>query len=146
MSGQKSSASSKGSGRKRCESQRETFLDEEGWIKEAKAVIHELTDYVQFVDKSTQLPPSNSEVFLNLTTRENNSYTVLLNCQGFRVVGWGHDLQDKEGEPVYETPHSMLDNLSPGYRKAFGDHLTSQLLQLQQERLQQSVDEEGNSD
>jgi len=54
----------------------------------------------------------------------------------------GHSLNtaDKEGENVYETPYSLLDNLSPGYREAFGNDLTKQLLKLQ--KLQE---ESGNS-
>ena len=43
-------------------------------------------------------------------------------------------------ETVYETPYSLLDNLSPAYREAFGNHLTNQLLKLQKQR------EEENSD
>ena len=43
-------------------------------------------------------------------------------------------------ETVYETPYSLLDNLSPAYREAFGNHLTDQLLKLQKQR------EEENSD
>ena len=37
-------------------------------------------------------------------------------------------------EPVYETPYSLLDNLSPAYREAFGQDLTNQLLKLQKQR------------
>ena len=44
-------------------------------------------------------------------------------------------------ENVYETPYSLLDNLSPAYRQAFGNDLTNQLLKLQ--KLQE---EAGNSD
>ena len=37
-------------------------------------------------------------------------------------------------ETVYETPYSLLDNLSPAYREAFGQDLTEQLLKLQKQR------------
>ena len=37
-------------------------------------------------------------------------------------------------ETVYETPYSLLDNLSPAYREAFGNDLTTQLLKLQKQR------------
>ena len=37
-------------------------------------------------------------------------------------------------ETVYETPYSLLDNLSPAYREAFGQDLTNQLLKLQKQR------------
>jgi len=59
----------------------------------------------------------------------------------FRVVGFSLNTTDKEGEIVYETPYSLLDNLSPAYRQAFGNDLTNQLLKLQ--KLQE---EAGNSD
>ena len=44
-------------------------------------------------------------------------------------------------ETIYETPYSLLDNLSPAYREAFGNHLTNQLLKLQKQR-----EEDSNSD
>ncbi len=34
-------------------------------------------------------------------------------------------------ETIYETPYSLLDNISPAYREAFGNHLTDKLLKLQ---------------
>ena len=37
-------------------------------------------------------------------------------------------------ENVYETPYSLLDNLSPAYRQAFGNDLTNQLLKLQKQQ------------
>ena len=44
-------------------------------------------------------------------------------------------------ETIYETPYSLLDNLSPAYREAFGNDLTNQLLKLQKQR-----EEDGSSD
>ena len=43
-------------------------------------------------------------------------------------------------ETIYETPYSLLDNISPAYREAFGNHLTDELLKLQK------LQEENNSD
>jgi len=124
-----------------CESQGETFLDEEGWKEEAKGVIKDIADYVQLVCVSETLPSCRSQIFLNLITKEDKSYTIALNPQGFKVVGYSLDTADTEGENVYETPYSLLDNLSPAYRQAFGNDLTNQLLKLQ--KLQE---ETGNSD
>jgi len=120
------------------ESQGETFLDEDGWKSEARGVIKEICDYVKYVGLSELLPSSSCQVFLNLTTLEEVSYTVLLNERGFSVVGDKVDSRNREGETVYETPHALLDNLSPAYRQAFGDHLTAQLLQLQQQQDQEN--------
>jgi len=124
-----------------CESQGETFLDEEGWKDEAKGVIKDIADYVQLVCVSETLPSCRSQIFLNLITKEDKSYTIALNPQGFKVVGYSLNTADTEGENVYETPYSLLDNLSPAYRQAFGNDLTNQLLKLQ--KLQE---ETGNSD
>ena len=44
-------------------------------------------------------------------------------------------------ETIYETPYSLLDNLSPAYREAFGNDLTNQLLKLKKQR-----EEESSSD
>ena len=41
-------------------------------------------------------------------------------------------------ETIYETPYSLLDNLSPAYREAFGNDLTNQLLKLQKQREEDS--------
>ena len=45
-----------------------------------------------------------------------------------------HDtcLQDTEELSYFETPYSLLDTVSPGYRKAFGLNLASQLEKLSQ--------------
>jgi len=124
-----------------CDSQGETFLDEEGWKDEAQGVIKDIADYVQLVCISDKLPSSRSQIFLNLITKEQQSYTIALNPQGFKVVGHSLNTADEEGEIVYETPYSLLDNLSPAYRQAFGNDLTNQLLKLQ--KLQE---EAGNSE
>jgi len=117
-----------------CESQEETFLDEEGWKDEAKAVIKDIADYVQLVCVSESLPSCRSQIFLNLITKEGESYTIALNPEGFKVVGHSLNTADREGENVYETPYSLLDNLSPAYRQAFGNDLTNQLLKLQKQQ------------
>jgi len=67
-----------------CESQEEIFLDEEGWKDEAKAVIKDIADYVLSVSVSETLPSSRSQIFLNLVTKEEKSFTVALNPEGFR--------------------------------------------------------------
>jgi len=112
-------------------SQEETFLDEEGWKDEARNIIKDITNYVKLVCISDSLPSSKSEIFLNLITKEDKSYTIALNLQGFKVVGYSLNTADKDSEVVYETPYSLLDNLSPAYRDAFGEDLTKQLLKLQ---------------
>jgi hypothetical protein len=117
--------------------QGERLLDEQGWHEEAAGVIKEITNYVKRAAVSKALQASATQIFLNLVTLEDSAFTVLLCERGFSVVGRALDTADTEGEPVYETPHSLLDNLSPGYRQAWGDHLSLQLLKLQREREEQ---------
>jgi len=109
-------------------------LDEEGWKDEAKGVIKDIEAYVKSVTVSSELPSTNSQIFLNLVTKEDKEYTVVLNSEGFKVVGFSVNTADIDGETVYETPYSLLDNLSPAYREAFGQDLTQQLLKLQKQR------------
>ena len=139
-------------------------MDEEGWKDEAKGVIKDIEAYVKVwitndsyenyfpfksVTVSSELPSTNSQIFLNLVTKEDKEYTVVLNSEGFKVVGFSVNTADIDGwgetarcclltfafsETVYETPYSLLDNLSPAYREAFGQDLTQQLLKLQKQR------------
>ena len=44
-----------------------------------------------------KLPCSDSQIFLNLVTKEDQRYTVVLNPEGFKIVGFGLDTVDKEG-------------------------------------------------
>jgi len=119
---------------KHCDSQVEFLLDEEGWKDEAKGVIKDIESYVKSVTVACEIPSTNSQIFLNLVTKEDQEYTVALNSEGFKVVGFSFNTTDVEGETVYETPYSLLDNLSPAYREAFGQDLTEQLLKLQRQR------------
>ena len=113
---------------------------------------------------SCELPSTNSQIFLNLVTKEDKEYTVALNSEGFKVVGFSFNTTDIDGwvwprvvlfwwnndyllcssEIVYETPYSLLDNLSPAYREAFGQDLTDQLLKLQKQRGEEEEGEEAH--
>ena len=46
---------------------------------------------------SETLPSSRSQIFLNLITKEEKSYTIALNPQGFKVVGHSLNTADTEG-------------------------------------------------
>lgn len=121
-------------------SQVEFLLDEAGWKSEAAGVIKDISSYVISVAVAENLPCSNSQIFLNLVTKENKNFTVALNPEGFKIVGFCLDTIDTDGETVYETPYSLLDNISPAYREAFGNHLTDKLLKLQ--KLQDEEDQQ----
>ena len=77
--------------------QGEFLLDEEGWKEEAEGVIRDIAAYVTSVTVADNLPSSSCQIFLNLLTKENNKYTIVLNSEGFNVVGNNFDTADLEG-------------------------------------------------
>ncbi|KAK7503230.1 hypothetical protein BaRGS_00005495 [Batillaria attramentaria] len=107
--------------------------DQEHTLKiEAVEVVKEVAYAVNFVEISSVLPVSDFLVYLNLCTKENESFCVELSVQGFRVVG--RQFNTVEGScvsPYYETIYSLLDAVSPGYRNSFSETLMQKLQQLQ---------------
>ena len=75
----------------------EFLLDEAGWKNEAAGVIKDICSYVTSVAVAENLPCSNSQIFLNLVTKENKSFTVALNPEGFKIVGFCLDTVDTDG-------------------------------------------------
>ena len=75
---------------------------------------------------------------MNITTVEDQKITVELSGQGFCIVCQNayDTIQNQEAPPseYFETPYSLLDKISPGYRKAFGDNLEKALRKLSQEQ------------
>ena len=78
-------------------SQVEFLLDEAGWKDEAAGVIKDISSYVTSVTVAESLPCSNSQIFLNLVTKENKNFTVALNPEGFKIVGFCLDTIDTDG-------------------------------------------------
>ena len=75
----------------------EFLLDEAGWKDEAAGVIKDISSYVTSVAVAESLPCSNSQIFLNLVTKENKNFTVALNPEGFKIVGFGLNTIDTDG-------------------------------------------------
>lgn len=105
----------------------------ESWREEAEAVIADIRDHVESVSVSTQLHSSCKKIYINLTTLEKKEYCIELTGHGFRVVGNRHDSTEMEQGEVFETPYSLLDSLSPGYRNSFGKALEMKLSCLDDE-------------
>ncbi len=89
--------------------------------------------YVSFLLQST-----NACIHFNLTTKEQLRRTVKLTAAGFEVVGNDHDVdgtenveERKEDRLTYETPYSLLNEISPGFSRSFGFSLMEKLSQLQ---------------
>eukprot|EP00095_Tigriopus_kingsejongensis_P011302 maker-scaffold14_size734282-snap-gene-4.9 protein:Tk11302 transcript:maker-scaffold14_size734282-snap-gene-4.9-mRNA-1 annotation:"hypothetical protein TcasGA2_TC001128" len=98
------------------------------WPAEAQSVIADIQDHVQLIAISSVLKSTNTEIFLNLTTREQSKSTVHLSAEGFRVVGRAHNSHDPASEePVFETPYSLLSSLSPGFNQSFANQLAQKL-------------------
>lgn len=114
------------------EHQEERVHDEEEWHVEASAVIQDVKDCVSQIHISS-LPSSNTTIFFNLTTRENNTYCVELTASGFRIVGSKYDDNSEPSDAYYETPYALLDTISPMYRESFSSALAAKLSQLVQE-------------
>ena len=120
-----------------------TYLgDSQGWREEAKAVICDVEKHVHQIFIANKLTSNSSKIYLNLTTKEKDKYTVELTAQGFRLISDAHekdtfenvDFQEefeiKFPDP-FETPYSLLEAISPAYRVSFGKCLTEKLSQLQ---------------
>jgi len=106
--------------------QGERLLDEQGWQEEAAGVIKEIADFVKVFKVSEELKASSTEIFFNLITLEDSKFTIRLSERGFELVGDPLDTNSSAGTRVYETPHSLLDNISPGYRQVLLHNLTNQ--------------------
>lgn len=111
------------------EDQEERVHDEEEWHVEASAVIQDVKECVTQMLISS-LPASNTTIFFNLTTRENNVYCVELTASGFRIVGSKYDDNSEPSEDYYEMPYALLDTISPMYRESFSSALAAKLLLL----------------
>ena len=112
----------------------EEVLDAENWKKEAAAVIKDVGDHVNYFAISKKLESCNTKIFLNLTTKEGNHYTIEQSALGFQVVGTKHDSEGAPSSEVYDTPYALLGEISPKYRDAFGKTLMKKLEALNEDR------------
>ncbi|XP_063868950.1 GSK3B-interacting protein-like [Scylla paramamosain] len=111
------------------EGQEERVLDEQEWHVEAAAVIQDVKECVSHMSVAA-LPASNSAIYFNLTTKEENHYCVELTASGFRIVGNRFDNKSEPSEKYFETPYALLDQISPLYRESFGLALAARLSAL----------------
>jgi len=108
---------------------------------EAEAVIEDIGFTVESINISQELPTSRECVYLNVLTKECRSLCVELSVLGFRIVGDNFDeIQEGRVSKYYETMYALLDTVSPGYCKSFGEALVQKLSSLQA-----AVDGDANS-
>ncbi|KAL7634300.1 UNVERIFIED_CONTAM: hypothetical protein RMT77_015630 [Armadillidium vulgare] len=112
------------------EQQDEKVFDEEEWKNEAKAVIRDVEECVKEIVISDKIPSTNSSIYCNLTTVEEEKYCIELTASGFRIVGKAYNDCSEPTEDYFETPYSLLDTISPGYRVKFSSSLASKLLDI----------------
>lgn len=101
---------------------------------EAEAVVSDVLFAVAEMYVSRTMDSALDMAYINVETREGNRYCLELTEAGLRVVGYAFDCVDESLSVQYhETVYSLLDNLSPSYREAFGNALLQRLERLQQD-------------
>ncbi|KAF5300688.1 hypothetical protein FQA39_LY11050 [Lamprigera yunnana] len=104
----------------------EKVLDEENWRHEAESVIIDVKNHVKHIELSN-LKNTTKNVFLNITTLEDQDYCVELSKDGFRVVGKSFNVDDQNNGEYFETPYSLLSKISINFYRSFGNELMSKL-------------------
>ena len=105
----------------------EEVISLDNWKTEAGAVIKDVGNHVKHLAISEKLESCNTNIFLNLTTKEDQKYTIEQSACGFQIVGLDHDSVSLTPNDYFETPYALLDSLSPEYRKSFGTDLMAKL-------------------
>ncbi|XP_011405354.1 PREDICTED: GSK3-beta interaction protein-like [Amphimedon queenslandica] len=98
--------------------------------------IHSLKDIGYAINEgrvSEVLPSSSSSVYLNIITQEDKEFCVLLDKNGYQVVGFKCDCVDEGlSLSVYETIYSLMDSISDSYKVSFNTQLFNKLKHYQQ--------------
>lgn len=102
----------------------------ESWKQEAEAVINDVKTHVNYIKVSEKLESSDYNIYLNIITIENQRFTVQLSNQGFRIVGHNFDENNINSDTFYETPYSLLNEISKEFRQSFANSLQNQLNNL----------------
>lgn len=97
------------------------------WKDEAKAVIKDIEALVQTINVSEKLISNKHRIYLNIVTNENKPYCIELSPSGFRIVGNAFDVIDIESDQYYDTPYSLLSQISNSYTYTFANALISKL-------------------
>ncbi|XP_073980494.1 GSK3-beta interaction protein-like [Rhodnius prolixus] len=106
---------------------------EHDWRAEAAAVVQDVQELVKDISVSSDLQSSNKVIFLNLTTLENNSFTVELSTLGFRIVGSAHNSVNEitsYDQHYYDTPYALLSKVSQSFHERLSSCLAEKLLAL----------------
>lgn len=99
----------------------------ENWKQEAEAVINDVSLHVNSIEISQKLKISDSNIYLNVTTIEGNRFCVELSSQGFRIVGNDFNENIIDSNVFYETPYSLLNDISDNFKESFANLLQKRL-------------------
>lgn len=109
------------------------------WQDEAAAIIKDVEKHVKDIRISTMLESSKMEIFLNVTTLEEDTFCIRISTEGFQIVGHLYDTVELNGNHgntnmVYETPYALLNDISGRYVQSFGNDLTAALEKLMENK------------
>ena len=119
----------------------EVAREENTWEKEARLVIDEVRNCVKEIEVASQknLYPDKL-IYLNLTTLEDDKYSVELGEMGFRIIGRGYNckilMYVNKTSKYFATIYALLEHVSRKYRASFREELLSL---LNKERTSSSV-------
>lgn len=95
------------------------------WFAEAKSVIDSERSLLKQINISSLT--STNGVYLNIKTLEDESFCILLNNQGFRVVAKDFDQDTNFSQTHYETHFALLSNISKSYTQRFNELVVAKL-------------------
>lgn len=109
--------------------------EESPWIEEVIAIIADISSCVSkasLSDKLTSRDVKASCAYFNIETLEPRRICVRVSSEGFSVVGNKFDDKSLEDDkvPIYETPYSLLQSMSPSYVQKFSAELYERLKDL----------------
>lgn len=102
----------------------------ENWKQEAEGVINDIKSHVNKIEISRKLDITDSKIYLNIRTLEGQSFCIELSNRGFRIIGNGFDEFTTESDIFYETPYSLLNQISEKFKESFANSLQIQLNNL----------------
>lgn len=110
------------------------------WVKEARALIDDIKDFVYDISISTNEQSDNMKIYLNIETLERNRLLVCMYSDGLHVIretltmdgAFKDDEVRNHKKDHYETIYALLDNFSPMYRDKFCDILKNKLISIEE--------------
>ncbi|CAN8006564.1 unnamed protein product, partial [Ixodes hexagonus] len=106
-------------------------IEERPFQDELKPILDEIRFAVADAQLST-LSDTQLARYFNLETREGRRMCIRMSRQGFQLVGNDYDSKDIDDGQTFETLNSLLDSLSPAYRRLFSEALAAKLEKLEQ--------------